>query len=58
LLSARYHLNISEGLLVQGGFDTAAEQHRRLLNHQLLRSYPRQGKQKDIREARLSGCLF
>jgi hypothetical protein len=24
-------------IVVQGGFDTAAEQHRRLLNHQILR---------------------
>jgi len=32
-----YQLNISGKLLLTGGFDTAAEQHRRLLNHRLLR---------------------
>jgi hypothetical protein len=28
-----------EGIVVAGGFDTAAGQHRCLLNHQILRSY-------------------
>jgi hypothetical protein len=32
-----YHLNILGKLLLSGGFDTAAEQHRRLLNHRLLK---------------------
>ena len=40
-MNRRYHLNIPGELLLQGGFGTAAEQHRRLLNHRLLRSYNR-----------------
>ncbi|MGC1377227.1 MAG: hypothetical protein WA821_13440, partial [Anaerolineales bacterium] len=32
-----YHFNILGRLLLYRGFDTAAEQHLRLLNHQLLR---------------------
>jgi len=34
-LNDLYHLNISGKLLLTGGFGTAAEQHRRLLNHRL-----------------------